>query len=85
MQSAYIINNKINEVEEGRRKVELAVCQVWRQRGRTRETCRLLYRSLKARLRYFLLKLVTITNEFDNIKKVIRLYSDGPGTLTQIR
>ena len=26
MQSAYIINNNINEVEEGRRRVELAEC-----------------------------------------------------------
>ena len=26
MQSAYIINNKINEVEEGRTRVELAEC-----------------------------------------------------------
>ena len=26
MQSAYVINNNINEVEEGRRRVQLAEC-----------------------------------------------------------
>ena len=61
------------------------MCQVWRQRGQTCKTWRLLYRSLKARLRYFLLILVTITNELVDIKKVIRLCSDGLVTLAQSR
>jgi len=53
------------------------VCQVWRQRGRTRETCHVLYRSLKARPSHFPVKLVTITNEFAIVIEVIRLSCDG--------
>ena len=47
------IHNR-NEAEEGRRGVKLAeVCPVWSQRGQTRETCHVLYQSLKARLSCF--------------------------------
>ena len=40
------------------------VCPVWRQRGRTRETCHVLYQSLKARHSCFPVKIVIISNEF---------------------
>ena len=67
--------SNINEAEEGRRLVELAEDKE-RQRGRTPETCQFLYRSLKATLSYFTVKLVIITKEFAILIEVSRLSCD---------
>ena len=76
------IHNR-NEAEEGRRRAKLAeVCPVWRQRGRTRETCHVLYQSLKARLSCFPVKLVIITNEFAIVIEVTIFYCDGLVVIT---
>ena len=63
----------------------LSVSGLETKRTNLRNMPPLLYRSLKARLRYFPLKLVTITNELGKIKKAIRLCRDGLVTLAQSR
>ena len=53
------------------------VCPVWRERGRTRETCHVLYQSLKARLSCFPVKLVIFANEFAIVFEVTILSCDA--------
>ena len=45
--------------------------------------CHVLYRSLKARLRYFLIKLVIIAKEFSVVIEVTRLSCDGLAIIAQ--